>query len=93
METKLTLRLDEMLIRQAKAHAEKSGKSVSRLVADFFTAIEPDASTAGMTGAAAVPLEIRALPPITRSLLGIIPEHLVIDDKLEYRTHLDEKYR
>ena len=93
METKLTLRLDDMLIRQAKAHAEKSGKSVSRLVADFFTAIESDASAAGMTGADAVPLEIHALPPITRSLLGIVPDHVVIDDKRAYRTHLDEKYR
>ena len=93
METKLTLRLDDRLIRQAKAHAEKSGKSVSRLVADFFSAIEPDASGAGMAGAAAMPPELHALPPITRSLLGIVPEHVVIDDKREYRTHLDEKYR
>ena len=93
METKLTLRLDDMLIKQAKAHAEKSGKSVSRLVADFFAAIEPAGSAAGLTGSAAAAQEVRALPPITRSLLGIVLEHSVIDDKRGYRTRLDEKYR
>ncbi len=90
METKLTLRLDDTLIKQAKVHAEKSGKSVSRLVADFFAAIETERS---LTGSAAVSQDVRALPPITRSLLGIVPEHSIIDDKHEYRTRLDEKYR
>ena len=36
MQTKLTLRLDEDLIRLAKAFARSSGKSVSRIVADYF---------------------------------------------------------
>ena len=36
MQTKLTLRLDEELIGVAKAFARSSGKSVSRIVADYF---------------------------------------------------------
>lgn len=36
MQTKLTLRLDEDLIQTAKAFARSSGKSVSRIVADYF---------------------------------------------------------
>jgi len=36
METKLTLRMEDRLIRRAKAHARKSGRSLSQLVADFF---------------------------------------------------------
>ncbi len=36
MQTKLTLRLDEDLVRLAKAFARSSGKSVSRIVADYF---------------------------------------------------------
>ncbi|MCZ6623168.1 MAG: DUF6364 family protein [Deltaproteobacteria bacterium] len=37
MQTKLTLRLDDDLVRRAKAYARRSGKSVSSLVADFFS--------------------------------------------------------
>jgi hypothetical protein len=36
MAAKLTLRIDEKLIHRAKTHARRSGRSVSRLVADFF---------------------------------------------------------
>ena len=36
MATKLTLRLDEALIRRAKAHARRTGKSVSQVVAEYF---------------------------------------------------------
>ena len=40
MNTKLTLRPDGELIRAAKEHSAKSGRSVSKLVADFFALIE-----------------------------------------------------
>ena len=36
MGTKLTLRIDECLIKKAKAYSAKRGKSVSSMVADFF---------------------------------------------------------
>lgn len=36
MQTKLTLRLEEELIGVAKEFARASGKSVSRIVADYF---------------------------------------------------------
>jgi predicted HicB family RNase H-like nuclease len=39
METKLTLRLDEKLIGRAKSYARKSRKSVSQLVADYFSVL------------------------------------------------------
>ena len=42
MKTKLTLRLDDQLIRKAKDYSDRSGKSVSRLVADYFSLIESD---------------------------------------------------
>ena len=35
MNTKLTLRLDEELIKSAKIHASQYGKSVSQMVADW----------------------------------------------------------
>ena len=36
MNTKLTLRLDEELIKSAKMHAKTIAKSVSQMVADYF---------------------------------------------------------
>ncbi len=36
MQTNVTLRLDERLVRRAKACARRSGKSVSQMVAEYF---------------------------------------------------------
>lgn len=40
MHTKLTLRLDSELIAQAKRHTQAQGKTLSRLVADYFTLLD-----------------------------------------------------
>ena len=40
MNTRLILRLDEELIAMAKRHSAETGRSVSQLVADFFSLIE-----------------------------------------------------
>ncbi len=80
MTTKLTLRIDEKLIERAKSHAQRTGKSVSRMVEDYFELL-PDAGQAGH----------RALPPIVSSLLGILRNANV--DEEDYRRHLEEKRR
>ncbi len=80
MQTKLTLRLDRALIRRAKAHSRRSGKSLSALVADFFTLLADDRS------AAEAPL-----PPRVRSLVGAFKSSKATEE--EYRKHLVEKYR
>jgi|WetSurMetagenome_2_1015567.scaffolds.fasta_scaffold452461_1 hypothetical protein len=80
MQTKLTLRLDRALIRRAKSHSRRSGKSVSGLVADFFSLLEEDAVSPDQT-----------LTPRVRALLGIL-EGAGASEK-DYRTHLTEKYR
>ena len=36
MHTKLTLRIDEDLIKRAKTYSRQTGKSVSQLVADYL---------------------------------------------------------
>lgn len=61
MQTKLTLRLEEELIDQAKEYAEKTGKSVSQLVADYFQLL---------AGRKEAPPQQSA--PVTRSLRGIL---------------------
>lgn len=81
METKLTLRMDEELIRQAKKTAQERGKSLSRLVADYFELLGRKPPT----------LEKQALPPITRSLFGIAAGAVVTEE--DYRRHLEEKHR
>ena len=40
MGIKLTLRIDEELIKAAKKYSAKKGKSLSRLVTDFFRIIQ-----------------------------------------------------
>jgi len=40
MNTKLTLRLDDHLIESAKEYSAQTGKSVSKIVSDFFEIIK-----------------------------------------------------
>lgn len=79
MQTKLTLRLERELIEQAKAFAKRRGKPVSQLVADYFAAL-PEA-----------PAPSRELPPITRALVGSLPEGA--GDIEDHRRRLEEKHR
>jgi len=80
VNTKLTLRLDDELIRSAKRYAGRSGKSVSRLVADYFALIDADADSA----------EIE-LTPRVRSLLEALSGSAL--DEQDYRRHLEDKHR
>ncbi|HGG59437.1 MAG TPA: antitoxin [Gammaproteobacteria bacterium] len=77
MQTKLTLRLEDELIQQAKSYARKHGKSLSQVVADYF-------------GVLTEPHTKNAPPPITRSLIGVIESSDV--DVEDYKRHLEEKY-
>ena len=81
MQTKLTLRMDEKLVRRAKAYAKREGKSVSQIVADYFSLLR---QPSGENGGAAPVL------PLTQSLRGILRGAEV--DEEDYRRHLDEKY-
>lgn len=79
METKLTLRLDENLVGQAKKEARKRGTSVSKMVAGYFQAITKlEASPAN------------PLPPATSALLGSLRGKKT--DRADYRKHLEKKY-
>lgn len=78
MQTKLTLRLEEKLIDQAKKYAASEGKSISKIVADYFSLlVHQNQSTDS------------ELPPITRSLVGILSSPI---DESDYRQYLEEKY-
>ena len=78
MNTKLTLRMDEGLIRKAKSEARLRGKSVSRMVSEYFDLLGPRSRVPD------------ALPPITSSLVGIVKGQPVSEG--DYRRHLREKH-
>jgi hypothetical protein len=67
MNTKLTLRLDEERIEQAKCYAARTSKSVSRLVEGYFALLPDSDSTKTQKGVAEI-----ALTPRVRSLLGLL---------------------
>lgn len=79
MQTKLTLRLDEELIEQAKSYAAHSGKSISQIVADYFRVITE-----------ASPTSPSSVPPITKSLRGLLKNSGV--DEADYKRYLEEKH-
>ncbi|MBI3324288.1 MAG: antitoxin [Candidatus Omnitrophica bacterium] len=81
--TKLTLRLEAELVQRAKSFAKKTGKSVSRIVADYFTMLERPPKQ-GKT-------EARSWPPLVRSLKGCLRKARV--DENDYRRYLEEKHR
>ena len=80
MQTKLTLRLEEALIRKAKRHAGKAGKSLSRLVADYLTLIDDGPGPSG-----------GELTSRVRSLLGALAGHGGAEE--DYRRHVERKHR
>ena len=83
MTTKLTLKLDENVIRSAKKYAEKHHNSLSKMVENYFFALaeEDEENKNEITG------------PISRSLSGIIKSKKIIDRKKEYADYLAEKYK
>jgi hypothetical protein len=79
MKNKLTLRLDESLIKNAKKHAREKGTSVSRLVADYFALIGKQHSSSK-----------DKLPPLTASLSGIMKDTEVKEE--DYKYYLTDKH-
>ena len=78
MQTKLTLRLDDRLIEDAKQHARQSGKSLSQMVAEYFRAITSPQAVAG------------ELTPTVSRLKGALAETKV--DRDDYRAYLEGKH-
>jgi hypothetical protein len=80
MQTKLTLRLDEELIAEAKSYAGRVGKSVSQIVADYFRVLAAEKRGGEPSSA-----------PITESLHGLLKGAGV--DEEDYRRYLEKKHR
>jgi hypothetical protein len=79
MNAKLTLRLDDELIRKAKSHAKRLGKPVSQIVEEYFAVLT-----------ASPPRSRPELTPRVRRLKGVLRGADVDEDA--YRRHLEDKY-
>ena len=79
MDAKLTLKLDERAIAIGKSFAERNGKSLSRVVQDFFLMLEPDAS-------------IRKAVPVSPRLQALVGVASSEHGEGDYLEHLEEKY-
>ncbi len=79
MQTKLTLRLNDELIKYAKEFAGDHGKSVSELVEDYFFALKAQTRRGQ-----------EDLPEIVRKLRGAAKGPA---DERDYYRYLDEKHR
>lgn len=77
MQTKLTLRLEEELIQQAKEYAKQHNKSLSQIVGDYFRMLSQQP-------------EDSSTPPLTRSLTGILKGNKIDQD--DYKHYLRDKY-
>ncbi|WP_054693058.1 DUF6364 family protein [Geotalea toluenoxydans] len=79
MQTKLTLRLEDQLIEQAKSYAAHAGKSVSQVVADYFRMLASEKNKPSSPSA-----------PITQSLRGSLRGSNL--DEKDYRKYLEDKH-
>ena len=79
MATKLTLRMDERLIKQAKQYAKQSGKSVSKLVADFFALLNPEPDG-----------DPNRISAHVKSLQGVMRDYRVSPE--DYKKYLEKKH-
>jgi hypothetical protein len=78
MESKLTLKLDKSMIEGAKAYAEKSEKSLSRIVEDYFRNIVAEKAPTSYYS------------PLVEELSGVISEKDL--STADYASYLEEKY-
>lgn len=79
MQTKLTLRLEDQLIEQAKTYAAHAGKSVSQIVADYFKLLTSEKTKSVLPST-----------PVTQSLRGLLRESKL--DEKDYKKYLEEKH-
>lgn len=80
MNTKLTLRLDESLINQAKKYAKKTGKSISQVVSEYFKTIAHKSSV----------IKVKKHGPITSKLCGSLKGMRLSEQ--DYKKHLERKH-
>lgn len=80
MNTKLTLTIDQSVIKKAKAYAKEKERSLSDLIENYLKSLTRDQKTS------------EELSPIVKSLLGSFKAPDDFDYKVELSKRLSEKY-
>lgn len=80
MNARLTLNMEKHLIESAKEYSARTGKSLSRLVADFFELIRQEHLE-----------QAPHLPPTVQSLKGVLKGSGATAE--DYRKYLEKKHR
>jgi hypothetical protein len=81
LPTKLTLRIEEELIKKAKDYSKKQGKSLSQLVADYFSLLNQNTIAYDNH----IPTT-----PLVNELKGCL-KNLNVNEQNYYK-HLEDKY-
>ena len=82
MNTKLTLSIDDKIIKQAKEFAKQRNKSLSKLIEDYLGGI-----------ISKTPSNDDNIPPVTKKLAGILKGKKEINTKNDISTFLENKYK
>lgn len=81
MDTKLTLKLDEKVIEQAKTYTKSNNISLSKLIESYLTTLTKREN------------KETEITPLVKSLSGVISIDYDFDIKDEYTQYLMEKYK
>jgi hypothetical protein len=79
MDTKLTLKLNDSIIEQAKLYAKKKNTSLSKLIESYLSLLNE-------------PTENQTITPLVKSLSGVVDLPKEFDYKKDYKKHLTNKY-
>ena len=82
MKTKLTLRLNDHVIKRAKAYARDHKISLSKLIESYLDSVTKQKDE-----------RKPIITPFVESLSGAIELPDDFDNKKEYRDHISEKYK
>lgn len=81
MDNKLTLKLDNQVIEQAKTYARKRNTSLSKLIESYLELLTSQANTSGDD-----------ITPLVKSLSDGSDLDKKIDYRKEYKKHILKKY-
>ncbi len=83
METKLTLRLNDHVIKRAKNYARSHKISLSKMIENYLDSVTTQKKEEDKIN----------ITPLVESLSGVIDLPADYDYKKEYRDYLEEKYK
>ena len=81
METKLTLRLNDRVIKRAKKYARQQKISLSKMIESYLDSLTKEKNAENET----------EITPLIQSLSGVIDLPADFDYKKEYRDYITEK--